>query len=283
MQRVDNSALSKTVLSTAVAPCKIYSRSLRLTSWNVEGLREVGKYDQLFAFMKQRSTHILAMQETHSQSSQEFSKPGFLVLHSSAQDAPRHGVGFTIAPALRPYVHSFLPQGPRVCSIHVNTSPKPLQVLCVYAPSLTQEAATDKARKLEFRSQFSDFLAATVEAPDNLVVLGDFNARLDEALDVSGEHIGPHVWGKRMSIDSADRDNAVYLLETMQNYELKLPQTFISLPPAHRVTYKGTTCVDHLLQNPQAHDWTAFDFVLTSVHLAFDIQTIRSYFQQAVS
>ena len=114
----NNASISRAVLSTAVAPCKLRSSALKLASWNVEGMREIGKYDQVFAFMQKPSVHILvlAMQETHSECSQEFSKSGYLVLHSSSPKAPKHGVGFIIAPRPRPYVHSFLPLGPRLRS-----------------------------------------------------------------------------------------------------------------------------------------------------------------------
>ena len=110
--------------------------SLKLATWNIEGLREVAKYDQIFAFMRKENVHMLAVQETHSTSIQEFSKDGFLILHSAAAGSPNHGVGFIVSPSLRPYVQSFMPLGPRLCSVVVNTSPRPFHVYCAYAPSL---------------------------------------------------------------------------------------------------------------------------------------------------
>ena len=278
----NNASISRAVLSTAIAPCKFRSSALKLASWNVEGLREIAKYDQVFAFMQKHSIHILAMQETHSQCSQEFSKSGYLVLHSSSPQAPKHGVGFIIAPCLRPYVHSFLPLGPRLCSILVSTSPKPLHILCAYAPSMVQDAAEDKRRKTEFWDHFQDYLG-TVESPQQLIILGDFNSRLDNGLDESQVHVGPHVWGKRLSVDTPDRDNALQLLETLQGFDLKLPQTYMSIPHAQRVTYKETTCADHLLERPQVSEWTTLDYVITSLEPAFEVASIRSFFQQAAN
>ena len=273
----NNASISRAVLSTAVAPCKLRSSALKLASWNVEGMREIGKYDQVFAFMQKPSVHILAMKETHSECSQEFSKSGYLVLHSSSPKAPKHGVGFIIAPRLRPYVHSFLPLGPRLCSILVSTSPKPLRIICGYAPSMVQDAAEDKRRKTEFWEHFQDFLG-TVESPQQLIILGDFNSRLDNGLDESQVHVGPHVWGKRLSLDTPDRDNALQLLETLQGFDLKLPQTYLSVPFAQRVTYKETTCADHLLERPQVNEWTTLDYVITSLEPAFEVAFIRSFF-----
>ena len=65
--------------------------------------------NQIFAFMRKENVHLLAMQETHSMSIQEFSKDGFLILHSAAAGSPNHGVGFIVSPSLRrTYSHSCL-------------------------------------------------------------------------------------------------------------------------------------------------------------------------------
>ena len=136
------------------ANCMLTRSILRLGM--LRGFREVSKYDQIFAFMQQHVIHILAMQETHCERTQEFSKSGYLILHSSSPSSPKHGVGFIVAPSLRPYVHSFLPLGPRMCTLSISTSPKPLQLFCVYAPSLVQDAADDRRRKQEFWDEFQE-------------------------------------------------------------------------------------------------------------------------------
>ena len=245
----NNASVYRAVLSTAVAPGKLYARSLKIATWSVEGLREVAKYDQIFAFMRKENVHMLAMQETHSTAIQEFSKEGFLVLHSAAADSPKHGVGFIISPSLRPYVPSFMPLGPRLCSIMVNTSPRPLLVYCAYAPSLVQDAAEDSKRKRDFWDHPSE-QTFSVDSPQSLVIVGDFNARLDKDIDPTGVHVGLEAWGKRLSIDSPERDNAVYLLEFLQSFDIQLPQTFLSTSPVRKVTYKETSCTDHLLRAP---------------------------------
>ena len=280
--QANNASLCRLVLSSAVAPCKLFARSLRLASWNVEGLREIAKYDQIFSFMQKQSVHLLAMQETHASNPQEFSKSGFLVLHSAAPTSPNHGVGFIVSPELRPYVKSFLPISPRLCSVEINTSPKPLLVYCAYAPSLVQDAAEDVRRKREFWDMFTEQLV-DVSSPENLLVMGDFNSRLDPQLDSTGVHIGPTVWGKRLSIDTSERDNAIHLLEVLQSFDLKLPQTFMQNRPARRVTYKETTCSDHFLERPNVSEWTTLDYVITALAPVFAVEDISSHFQQAVN
>ena len=108
----NNASISRAVLSTAVAPCKLRSSALKLASWNVEGMREIGKYDQVFAFMQKHSVHILATQETHSECSQEFSKSGYLVFAEGTQAWS--------------WIH-YCSTPPPVCSFLPSTRPETLQ------------------------------------------------------------------------------------------------------------------------------------------------------------
>ena len=92
---------------------------------------------------------------------------------------------------------------------------------------------------MSFKNRFS-----TVDSPAFLLILGDFNARLDNSIDMSLTHIGPNVWGKRLSIDAADRDNALFLFEALQSLDLHIPQTFFSTPSSQR----GYVQRNHLLR-----------------------------------
>ena len=82
-----------------------------------------------------------------------------------------------------------------------------------------------------FWSQLDNIVAEHTNS-SHILLLGDINARLDEQLDAEQDCIGPHVWGKRRSIDDPLRDNAVYLLDFLQSHILLLPLTFSALPSA---------------------------------------------------
>ena len=123
-------------------------------------------------------------------STQEFSKQGFLILHSAALSSPNHGVRFPIPPTLRPYVHSFMPLGPRLCPVVVHTSPRPLAVYCACAPSLVQDAEIDMKREREFWELLSEQMLE-VQSLQHLVVLGGLNARSDKDFHPIGLQKGP--------------------------------------------------------------------------------------------
>ena len=114
-------------------------------------------------------------------------------------------------------------------------------------------------------------------------MLGQFDARLDGQLDPEQDFIGPHVWGKRQSIDDPLRGNAVYLLDFLQSRILILPQTFSKLPSDKLVTYKEKTTTTHLLEDFEVTDWTTLDNAVSTHPVYADLTFIGSVFQQIIS
>ena len=70
---------------------------INIATRNVESLREVAKYDQIICFLNSRNIHLLAAQETKSDSVHTFAKSGWEILHSGASNSRHHGVGFCLS------------------------------------------------------------------------------------------------------------------------------------------------------------------------------------------
>ena len=64
-----------------------------MATWNVEGLREMTKYDQIISFAQSRHVHLLAVQTTKRESVY-ITKSGWEILHSGASHSKHHGVVF---------------------------------------------------------------------------------------------------------------------------------------------------------------------------------------------
>ncbi len=256
--------------------------SLCLATWNVEGLREVAKYDQILSLMSSKQVHLLAVQETKSDSVCTFAKSGWEILHSGSSAAKHHGVGFFVSPSLRPYVSNFLAHSPRICELTIHTNPHSITVFSIYAPSTVDDSVEDQTRKELFWSQL-DLLIADHPNSSYVVILGDYNARLDSALDPDQDHVGPHVWGRRQSIPDPDRDNAIYLMDFLQSHLLILPQTFQSLEDNRKVSYKEMTSTTDYLDSFEVTDWTTLDYASVSHPILPDFQFSGSFFQQVVN
>ena len=165
---------------------------VRVATWNVEGLKEVAKYDQILLFAKEHNFHLLAIQETKADSSHSFCKSGWGILHSSTPEGKHHGVGFMVSPFLRPFITDFLAHTPRICEVTIRIIPHPITVFCVYAPSQVENSEEDLARKLDFWDTLDTLISSHSNA-DHLMVLGDFNARLAQEMDRDTPGLGPNV------------------------------------------------------------------------------------------
>ena len=162
------------------------------------------------------------------------------------------------------------------------TNPHPITVFSIYAPSTVEDSTEDQSRKEHFWSHLDSIISERSNS-SHLIILGDFNARLDSSLDHDHDHIGPQVWGKRQSISDPDTDNAVYLMEFMQSHLLLLPQTYSDLPSSKLVSYKEMTSATDFLDDLLVSDWTTLDFASVTHPVLCDFQFKGSRFQQLIN
>ena len=249
--------------------------SLQLATWNVEGLREIAKYDQIISFLNSKQIHLLAVQETKCDSVSTFKKSGWVILHSGASSAKHHGVGLFVSPSLRPHAHQFLTHSPRICELTIRTTSH-------HHLLYVDDSIEDQARKQHFWSQL-DSIISEHHNSSHLIILGDYNSRLDNSLDPDNDHISPQVWGKRQSIPDPDKKNSVFFMEFMQSHLLLLPQTFSNLPSCKLVSEKEMTSTTDLLDDFSVSDWTTFDFASVTHPIFCDFQFKASIFQQLIN
>ena len=172
---------------------------LHVLSWNVEGLRETSKYDQILSFRNKHNVSQLCAQETKAESSHTFCKSGWEILMSGLPSDKHHGVGFFISPKLRSHVSDFIPHSPRIAEITVNTLPHKITIINVYAPSQVEDPEQDRNRKADFWTQLDEIMLSHSNS-SHLCLVGDLNLRLDSQLDPTSDYIGPTVVGRRSSV-----------------------------------------------------------------------------------
>ena len=154
-----------------VTPC---GGNLLIASWNVQGLSDV-KLRGIFAIMKRRHIDILCMQETHITKSPYFSEDCFLVILSDTASAPREfaGVGFVIAPWVRPSLCGFLQFSNRLACLKLRVPKGRLALICAYAPHSgyahdARQSFFEDLRKMSRRTSVYGLQ----------LVFGDLNARI---------------------------------------------------------------------------------------------------------
>ena len=169
-------------------------KKLHIVSWNVEGLRGpegVTKMDQILAHMKRHKIDIVMMQETHDEMSHHYLKSGFQIYLSGTFGHSHAGVGFVIAPHVRPFVYNFIACSSRVCSVHIRSQPRAVHLTNFYAPSQMQAVEADTQRKEDFWAEATDFYLHHFDENVPFFAAGDLNARFyTQGLEVT-DRIGP--------------------------------------------------------------------------------------------
>ena len=110
----------------------------------------MAKNDQLLVWADKLQIHLLAVQETKTDSSYMFRKSGSQILHSSTPTGKHHGVRFFVSPKLRPHVSNFLAHSPRICDLTLHVHPHPIKIFSTYAPSTMEDFQEDLDGKLGF-------------------------------------------------------------------------------------------------------------------------------------
>ena len=157
------------------------------------------------------------------------------------QDESRiHGVGFAISNKYIKDINTPVGVCERIITVRMMSTAVPLNIICVYAPTLP---STD-----DVKDDFYDRLSAIVRAipsSENLVVLGDFNARVGADHDSWPVCLGRHGVGRINS-------NGQRVLEFCCQQGLCVTNTFFAGKERHKVSW----------MHPRSKHWHQLDLVL---------------------
>ena len=174
-------------------PSSIKTKSLRIGSWNVRTMYEVGKQEQIRNEMQRYNLHILGISETHwSQSGQRKLKTGELILFSGEEELHRRGVAMFLSKRVSKTLRGWEAHGPRIIMASFTTKKRiNINVVQVYAP--TNDALDEE--KDDFYQRLQD-VVDKLPAKDVNIVMGDLNAKVG-CCNSSLEHImGKHGVGE---------------------------------------------------------------------------------------
>ncbi|XP_068741873.1 craniofacial development protein 2-like [Montipora capricornis] len=125
-------------------------------------------------------------------------------------------------------------------TLHLHTSNSPVTLVSAYLPTLTSTAEA----KDEFYANLSDIMK-TIPPKENLIILGDFNARVGADHDSWPSCLGHFGVGKI-------NDNGQRLLEFYSYHGLCVTNSYFQTKPQHKVSW-------HL---PRSKHWHQLDMIL---------------------
>lgn len=156
-------------------------------------------------------------------------------------DQPRiHGVGFAIRNKLLKLASTPVSVSERITTIRLNMSAVSLNLICVYAPTLP----SDEEKKDKFYDKLSEVVRAVPES-ENLLILGDFNARVGADSDSWQDCLGKHGVGKMNA-------NGQRVLELCCQHGLAVTNTYFAGRFSHKVSW----------MHPRSKHWHQLDLAL---------------------
>ena len=207
--------------------------------------------------LKRLDIDIAALQETRLASSGSLKEQDYTFFWQGKEpEEPRiHGVGLAVKNSLLSAVEPPSQGTPRILSLRLSSSSGPVNILSVYAPTLSSSA--------EVKDEFYEELETTIKAipaTECLYLLGDFNARIGADHDSWPRCIGHFGVGKL-------NENGQRLLELCSFHDLCITNTFFHLKPQHRVSWR----------HPRSRHWHQLDLVITRRDSLNCVRNTRSY------
>ena len=207
--------------------------------------------------LAKRDIDIAALQETRLAASGSLKEKEYTFFWQGLESDERriHGVGFAVRNSILPSVEPPSKGTERILSLRLTTSYGPTNILSIYAPTLCSSTET--------KDFFYEELAAKIRnipEKENLLMLGDFNARIG-ADHSSWPHCIGHFGVGRLN------DNGQRLLELCSFFNLCITNTFFSTKPHHRVSWR----------HPRSKHWHQLDLVITRRAMLNHVLLTRSY------
>ena len=157
------------------------------------------------------------------------------------EEVREYGVAFAVRNTLLDKMQLGSTGTERLLSLRLNTSEGPVNLLCVYAPTLSAPADVND----NFYGQLDSFIKE-FNKQEALIVLGDFNARVGSDNDAWPDCLGHFGIGKC-------NENGQRLLELCAYHELCVTNSFYNTKPHHRVSWR----------HPRSKHWHQLDLILT--------------------
>uniref|UniRef100_A0A8D9E6N4 Craniofacial development protein 2 n=1 Tax=Cacopsylla melanoneura TaxID=428564 RepID=A0A8D9E6N4_9HEMI len=231
------------------------SKALNFATWNVRTLLDSTRLSSITLQrrtaviaheLKQYNIDIVALQETHlvGQGQLEESSAGYTYLWSGAKDAAQNFYGVAIC-ARTELVQKGIVSEPscindRIMSVQVHGATSQTTFICCYAPTLVDDVIVIETFYEELRSVIS-----RIPKTHNVILAGDFNARVGALSSNWRGVIGPHGIGRQ-------NENGLRLLQLCVQEDLYIANTMFQQKDLYKTSWR----------HPRSKCWHQIDFII---------------------
>ena len=228
--------------------------TIRLASWNVRtltpgisdsvsGINDARKTAVIDKELTRLNIDIAALQETRLADSGTLKEKNFTFFWKGKSEEERreHGVGFAVSNKLLRMASEPSEGTERLLTMQLNTVQGVVNIICAYAPTNCSEDET--------KDSFYEELDSTIKSiptSEQIILLGDFNARVGGDYESWNVCLGKHGIGKM-------NNNGQRLLELCTLYNLCITNTLFKSKPHHQVSWR----------HPRSKLWHQLDLIIT--------------------
>ena len=200
---------------------------------------------------------IAALQETRLAESGSVKENNYTFYWQGLAESERrlYGVGFAVRNKLLNKITTPKAKSERIISLQLTTKTGTAHVISAYAPTLDAEC--------EKKDMFYEDLQTVlneIPASDQIILLGDFNARVGADFNSWPTCIGKFGIGKM-------NENGQRLLEFCTNNELSITNTFYDGKYCHKVSWR----------HPRSGHWHLLDYIIVKKKDLNSIKATRAY------
>ncbi len=147
---------------------------LKLGTWNVRKLKEIGKLHAICNEMDRYNLQILGICETNWNGKGSFTTVSqHSVLFSGKEDGYSHGIAVILSKETKKTLIGYSPINDRILKVRLQAKPYNVSIIQCYAPTT---AASDEEMK-DFYNTLQETMD-TIPHRDVKIVMGDFNAKV---------------------------------------------------------------------------------------------------------
>ena len=207
--------------------------------------------------LRRLNIDIAALQETRLPETGSLKEEHYTFFwqEKGTEEMREHGVGFAVRHTLLRMIEPPTDGTERIFTLHLSSMQGPVNLVCVYAPTLQASA--------EVKDQFYeslDTVVSKIPEAEHIYLLGDFNARVGADRESWPNVLGHHGIGKM-------NENGQRLLELCCYRKLCVTNTYFQNKACHRVSWR----------HPRSKHWHQLDMIITKRDSLNNVCNTRSY------
>ena len=229
----------------------------RVGHWNVRTLYSTGKAFCMVKELKRLNIRICGISETHWTGCGRMSANGYTIWYSGTETGiHQRGVAIALESSFSKSVSDVVFQNDRLIKIRIKCKNMDITIIEAYAPT----EGDSEEEKDEFYDNLQ-FLVDKTPRHDFIMLLGDFNAKIGNNVEIWGRIIGKH------GIQGNENNNGTRLLELCCNNNLCVTNTQFIQKPGRKLTWTS----------PDGKTENLIDYIITREEWLTSVKKTRVY------